>query len=60
MPRAKPVTGSEIQEAVRELGINVPVRSAERKGKQIILHTRNGDYAYTPKAQASTKARTVK
>ena len=46
--KPRPVTPQELAAAVRALGINVPVRSAERKGNQIILHTRNGDFAYTP------------
>ena len=47
MPTARKVTAQQIAEAVKALGLNIPVRSAERKGTQIILHTRNGDYAYT-------------
>ena len=44
-----PPTPGEISAAIQALGLNIPVRSAERKGKQIVLHTRNGDYAWTPK-----------
>ena len=56
MPKPRPVTGREIQEAAQALGINVPVRSATRKGRQIILHTRAGDYAYTPPTKSRTSS----
>ena len=48
--RPRPVTAREIADAVQALELNIPVRAAERKGTQIILHTRAGDYAYTPKS----------
>ena len=51
------VTGAEIQAAVEALGITIPVRAAERKGAQIILHTRNGDYAWTPPASTKGQAK---
>ena len=57
MPRVKPVTSREIQAAAQALGINVPIRAATRKGAQIILHTRAGDFAWTPPA---AKSRTAK
>jgi hypothetical protein len=48
--RSAKVTPAEIAAAAKALGLNVPIRSAERKGTQIVLHTRSGDFAYTPKA----------
>jgi hypothetical protein len=41
-------TPAEIDQAAKALGITVPIRAAERKGTQIVLHTRSGDYAWTP------------
>ena len=48
--KPRPVTPAEIKAACKALGLNVPVRAAERQGAQIVLHTRNGDFAWSPKA----------
>lgn len=55
MARAKAVTKREIQEAALALGITIPIRSASRRGVQIILRTRDGDYAYTPAGARKTR-----
>ena len=61
--KPRPVTSGEIRAAVADLEIKAPIRSAERKGTQIILHTRNGDFAWTlyqpEKAAEAILARTV-
>ena len=43
-----------VARAVAALGITVPVRAATRRGKQIVLQTRSGEYSWTP---PSAKAR---
>ncbi len=53
MPRQKAVTKAEIAAAVKALKLNTPIRAAERKGASIILHTRSGDFTYTPRTQKS-------
>ena len=55
MAQVKPVTREEIATAAAALKLNVPVRSAERKGARIVLHTRSGVFTYAPR-KASKKA----
>ena len=55
MSQSKPVTQAEIAVAVAALQLNTPIRSAERKGRSIVLHTRSGDFTYTPKPKARAK-----
>ena len=62
MPRTSKATPAQIAAAVKALGLTIPVRAAERKGTQIILHTRAGDYAWTLPASrgGTTKKRASK
>ena len=57
MSQSKPVTQAEIAVAVAALQLNTPIRSAERKGASIILHTRSGDFTYTPRSRARARKR---
>ena len=57
MPTTRKVTPAQIAAAVEALGITIPVRAAERKGTQIILHTRAGDYAWTPPSSRKRKVK---